>query len=230
MAVAEENEAHAIQSSAASFRMQRGPVTSPIGPPGRRRRRAVLALGFVAVILAGCGSGSAVSSTSSTEHHQPAKFPHHPPPRPATAKHPRRRSTIEPKLAPIGRALRVHAPGTTLSVTIQALIDPLRDSGAAVPPGSHAIAVTAEIVDDGPGSYDSSSSGDFSVVSSSGPALPAFAPRGQCQTPLRDWDNEISPGETRNGCLAYSVPSSARITAIRFSPDAQPRGRVSWAG
>lgn len=117
-----------------------------------------------------------------------------------------------------------------LSVTIQSVLDPLRNTHAAIPPGSRAVGVTAEIVNDGPGDYDSSSTGDFSLVPSSGVAMPVFAPSGQCQTPLRDWDNEISPGETRNGCVVFAVPGSAKVLAIRFSPDAKPVGRVSWAG
>lgn len=134
------------------------------------------------------------------------------------------------RLPPIGRALRVHAPGTILSVTIQGLIDPLRDSGVTLLPGTRAVGVQAEVVDDGPGDYDSSSTGDFSVVPSSGAARPVFAPSGQCQTPLRDWDNEISPGEARNGCVVFAVPSHARIVEVRFSPHAMAAGRVAWAG
>jgi hypothetical protein len=80
-----------------------------------------------------------------------------------------------------------------------------------------------------PAGYDSSSTGDFSVLSSTGAARPVFAPSGVCATPLRDWDNEISPGETRSGCVAYSLPKTARVVAIRFSPHAQANGRVTWA-
>jgi hypothetical protein len=173
-------------------------------------------------LLSGCGSSSSVSSTSSTVQHT-VKPTSHPP----LASH---HHAPRIKLPSIGRTLRVHAPGTVLSVTIQSLTDPLRNSGAALLPGNHAVGVAAEIVNDGPGDYDSSSTGDFSVVPSSGTAMPVFARSGQCQTPLRDWDNEISPGEARNGCVAFSVPSSARVLAVRFSPDGQPTGRVSWAG
>jgi hypothetical protein len=110
------------------------------------------------------------------------------------------------------------------------VVDPLRDSGVALLPGTRAIGVEAVVVNDGPGGYDSSSTGDFSVVPSSGVARPVFAPSGQCQTPLRDWDNEIGPGEARNGCVVFALPRAARVVAIRFSPHAAARGRVSWAG
>ncbi len=115
-------------------------------------------------------------------------------------------------------------------MTIQKVINPLRGSGALLTHGAHAVGVMAEIVDDGPGDYNSSSTGDFSIVSSSGATMPVFAPSGQCQTPLRDWDNEMGPGEARSGCVAFSIPDSAHLVAVRFSPNAQPHGRVSWAG
>jgi hypothetical protein len=85
------------------------------------------------------------------------------------------------------------------------------------------------VADDGPSGYDSSSTGDFSVLTSRGLAPPVYASSGVCQTPLRDWDNEISPGETRNGCIAYSVPAHARVLEVRFSPHALAHGRVIWS-
>jgi hypothetical protein len=90
------------------------------------------------------------------------------------------------------------------------------------------VGVEAEIRNDGPRNYDSSSTGDFSIVPSSGPTQPVFARSGSCATPLRDWDNAISPGEDRSGCIAFTVASAARVTAIRFSPHAAARGRATW--
>jgi hypothetical protein len=124
--------------------------------------------------------------------------------------------------------VRVHASGTVLSVTIKRVIDPLRDSGASPVPGTRVVGVQAVIADDGPGGYDSSSTGDFSAVPSAGTARPVFASRGVCQTPLRDWDNEISAGETRSGCIAYEIPTHAHAVAVRFAPHAQTRGQVTW--
>jgi hypothetical protein len=86
----------------------------------------------------------------------------------------------------------------------------------------------AEVTDKGPGGYDSSSTGDFSVVPSSGAATPVFAPTGVCQTGLRDWDNEIAPGQSRIGCVVFAVPSRARVIAVRFSPHASATGRATW--
>jgi hypothetical protein len=131
--------------------------------------------------------------------------------------------------ARVGQTVHVHASGALLSVTIMRVIDPLPDSGASLVPGTRAIGVQAMIADDGPGGYDSSSTGDFSVVPSTGTARPVFASRGACQTPLRDWDNEISDGETRSGCIAYAVPTHAHVAAVRFAPHAQARGQVTWA-
>ncbi len=85
------------------------------------------------------------------------------------------------------------------------------------------------IASHGPGIYDSSATGDVSIVASAGTATPVFAQRGVCQTPLRDFDNYISPGEKRIGCVAFSLPAGARLLSVRFSPHAKAAGRVSWS-
>jgi hypothetical protein len=113
-------------------------------------------------------------------------------------------------------------------VTAKALIDPLRDSGAAALPGTRTVGVLVQIVNDGPGVYDSSATGDVSIVPSSGPARPVFVRQGVCQTPLRDFDNYIAPGVSRAGCVAFTVGSRARVLAVQFSPHGQSAGRVTW--
>lgn len=169
-----------------------------------------------AVLAGGCGSsrnasGSArgaptSSSTKSTVTHSPSL--------PAP---------------PVGQAQRVKAGASTLTVKVRRVIDPLRGSGAALLPGSRAVGVMIRIANHGPGTYDSSATGDVSIAASAGPTTPVFASRGVCQTPLRDFDNEISPGETRLGCVAFSLPATARLLAVRFSPHAKAAGRVSWS-
>jgi hypothetical protein len=130
--------------------------------------------------------------------------------------------------APIGVKQHVHAPGTTLSVTVTQVIDPLRDSGVALLPGTRAVGVVVRILNDGPGDYDSSSTGDVSIKPSSGVASPAYAPQGVCETGLRDFDNELSPGDLRGGCVTFELNSHARVLAVRFSPHAQVEGRALW--
>jgi hypothetical protein len=163
--------------------------------------------------VAACGSGRPAAST------------YHPLEPPSRTQRPTRPS--RPQFS-IGAKQRIHTSGTTLSVIVRALLDPLRHSGAALLPHTRAVGVVAEIRDDGPAEYDSSSTGDFAVVPSSGAARPVFAPAGACQTPLRDWDNAISPGEVRTGCVAFAVPTGARIVAVRFSPHASSSGRATW--
>jgi hypothetical protein len=173
---------------------------------------AVVPLGALAgVVLEGCG---ATSSPTTTYH----------PLTPATG-HPAKSERPAPR---IGATQRVSAGGTTLSVTISRLLDPLTGSGASLLPNTRAVGVVAAVRNHGPGAYDSSSTGDFSVVPSSGAATPAFSPRGACQTPLRDWDNEISPGEVRSGCVTFAVPTRASVKQVRFSPHARATGRVIW--
>jgi hypothetical protein len=122
----------------------------------------------------------------------------------------------------------VHAGTGTLSVTVTKVIDPLLGSGAAIPAGSRAVGVLVRIVNHGPAVYDSSATGDISLATSSGGAAPAFVPQGVCQTPLRDFDNEISAGEARAGCVAFALASQARVVAVRFSPHGNAAGRVVW--
>lgn len=114
-------------------------------------------------------------------------------------------------------------------MTIKRLIDPLRYSGASLPPKTHAVGVLVEIRNIGSGLYDSSATGDVSVVPSTGPAPPVFAPSGTCQTQLRDFDNYITAGVVRDGCVVFAVGNSARVKAVLFSPHAQRRGRASWS-
>jgi hypothetical protein len=108
------------------------------------------------------------------------------------------------------------------------VIDPLARSGAALQPGDHAVGVIVQIQNHGPGVYDSSATGDFSIVPSSGSATPVFAAHGVCQTPLRDFDNYITAGEVRHGCVAFSVQGGAKVVAVRFSPHGRAAGRATW--
>jgi hypothetical protein len=129
----------------------------------------------------------------------------------------------------LGTAQHTETGGAKVTVTVSRLIDPLRDSGAALLPGMRAIGVPVIISNAGPAIYDSSATGDFSMLASSGPVTPVFAPHGVCMTPLMDFDNYITPGESRTGCVAFSVGSHAKIVAVRFSPHGQPQGRLTWS-
>ena len=79
--------------------------------------------------------------------------------------------------------------------------------------------------------YDSSATGDVSLALSSGAAVPTFAPSGACQTPLRDFDNNIAPGEHADGCVVFSAPTSAKVLEVRFAPHANKAAaaRYSWS-
>ncbi|HTU87113.1 MAG TPA: DUF4352 domain-containing protein [Solirubrobacteraceae bacterium] len=130
----------------------------------------------------------------------------------------------------VGTSQRVKAPGTTMVVTIRSLIDPLRNSGAHLVPGTQAVAILVSVKNAGPGGYDSSSTGDFSLDSAAGQATPVFVARGVCQTPLQDFMNAIGPGETRTGCVAFSVPNGQRPTTVGFAPDGGQGGpRRLWS-
>jgi hypothetical protein len=129
---------------------------------------------------------------------------------------------------PVGHTQLVHAGTSTLSVTVTRVLDPVSGSGAAKPPGTRAVGVQLVIHNDGGATYDSTASGDVSVVPSTGMAAPLFFNAGVCQTPLTDFESLIGVGETRSGCVGFAVPRGARILAVRFSPHSRLPGSVTW--
>jgi hypothetical protein len=173
----------------------------------------------LALTLCACGSGSG-SGDGSLGAGAPALR--------ATAPPLVRGRTRRTFAVPVGVKQHVGAGTTTLSVTVTEVIDPLRDSGAALAPGTRAVGVAVRILNDGPGDYDSSSTGDLSIRPSAGVASPAYAPQGVCQTGLRDFDNEIGPGESRSGCVTFELDSQAHVVTVGFLPHAQAEGRAMW--
>jgi hypothetical protein len=173
-------------------------------------------------------SAGATASTAATTAHRP---PARPLGRRRQAPPPRHRGVRSaPNLPGVGHAQRVRALGTTLLVTVTSVIDPLRGAGASVPPGDTAVGIEVWVHNAGPGGYDSSATGDFSLRSTAGPAAPAFVANGPCQTPDRDFMNAIPVGELRSGCVSYALPAGHRPTILSFSPDGGRAGhRVSWA-
>lgn len=132
-------------------------------------------------------------------------------------------------LPAVGASLEVSTRGASLTVTLRAVFDPLRGSGAVLQPGTRAVAIVVQIRNAGPRTYDSSATGDFTVVPSAGSVTPVLARRGACRTPLNDFDRYITAGEDRVGCVVFAVARDATLEAIRFSPHAQAAGRVQWA-
>jgi hypothetical protein len=129
---------------------------------------------------------------------------------------------------PVGRSQLVHAGSSTLSVTVTRVLDPLSGGGAAKPPGTRAVGVQLVIHNDRGATYDSTASGDVSVVPSTGMAAPLFFKGGVCQTPLTDFESLIGVGETRSGSVGFAVPRGARILAVRFSPHSRLPGSATW--
>lgn len=128
----------------------------------------------------------------------------------------------------VGATQRVDTGGARLSVTVVRVIDPLDGSGAPLPPAARAVGVLVRIANAGPAVYDSSATGDFALVATAGVVTPVLVRRGPCRTPLRDFDNYITAGELRSGCVAFALAATARVLAVRFSPRASARGRLVW--
>ena len=61
------------------------------------------------------------------------------------------------------------------------------------------------------------------------PLTDSGAKAGVCQTYIQDFMNEIGPGQSRKGCIAYTIPRGQAPTTVRFSPDGGTTGHsVSW--
>jgi hypothetical protein len=128
----------------------------------------------------------------------------------------------------VGSALHVDAGTSTLLVTVDKVLDPLTGTGSSLLPGHRAAGVQVAIRVLSGATYDSTASGDWAVVTTAGPAAPLFVKQGVCETPLADFESLIGVGESRDGCVAFSVPRRARILSVRFSPHSRARGSVAW--
>lgn len=128
----------------------------------------------------------------------------------------------------MGTAQHVNAGTSTLLVTVSRVLDPLTGTGSSLLPGHRAtgVQVTLRVVDGA--TYDSTASGDWSILSTAGRASPLFVKQGVCATPLADFESLIGVGESRDGCVAFSLPRRARILSVRFSPHSRAKGRVAW--
>ncbi|HTU98184.1 MAG TPA: hypothetical protein VMF14_20200 [Solirubrobacteraceae bacterium] len=193
-------------------------------------RMGLAAVGAAATLgLAGCGGaghGAAThgatgpASTTSSSATTTSSAP------PAPRRHRRRRA--RPRGAPVGSTLRVHAGSSTLLVTVSKVLDPLTDTGSKLLPGDRATGVQVSIQGVAGDTYDSTASGDWSILTTAGLASPLFVRQGVCQTPLADFESLVGVGETRDGCVAFSVPRHARILSVRFSPHSRAPGTVAW--
>jgi hypothetical protein len=190
------------------------------------RARLIIAA-LIAAALTGCGggastttsrSGSSTGTTTTTTRTTKRARRHKP----------RRAGRVPAHAAPVGRAQRVHAGGSTLSVTVSKVYGSLSGTGAALLPGTHAAGVLLTIRNEAGATYDSTASGDVSVITSSGAAAPLFIKQGVCQTQLTDFESLIGAGETRTGCVGFTVPHGARIVGVRFSPHSRAPGSVAW--
>ena len=128
----------------------------------------------------------------------------------------------------MGTTQRVHAGTSTLAVTVTKVLDPLTHTGASLLPGHRATGVEVDVRVETGETYDSTASGDWSILSTAGLASPLFVKQGVCQTQLADFESLIGVGESRSGCVAFSVPRHAKILSVRFSPHARARGTVAW--
>lgn len=201
--------------------------------PALARPLFVAVTAAVVTGLAGCGGGNggdsgataapvttststtsaSTSTTAATARHQ---------------RHQRRRRRVPAGAAAVGRGQRVRAGASVLTVTVTRVYGNLADTGSALLPGTHVAGVQLSIRTDSGQTYDSTASGDVSILTSRGSAAPLFIKRGVCQTQLTDFESLIGVGETHSGCVGFTVPGGARVLAVRFSPHSRAPGSVTW--
>jgi hypothetical protein len=184
----------------------------------------------VAAGLAGCGGSGRGPTTGSIS--TPAASPSTtstPAPAPTT-----RSSTPAAAKAqrvvhgpPIGSRQQVHTHGADLTVTVTQ-VRALTHTRSPALPGTRQLGVSLRIANQAGETYDSTSSGDVSLVLSAGQAEPLFVRAGICTTPLVDFESMIEAGDVRSGCVGFSAPRHARVVGVRFSPHARAAGRLSW--
>jgi hypothetical protein len=127
----------------------------------------------------------------------------------------------------VGARQGVHIDGTYLTVTILRVLG-LTNTGSPTLPGTRQVGVELRIANQAGATYDSTASGDLSLVLSAGEAEPLDIRRGVCETPLQDFESIVSAGSVRTGCVAFSVPKRERVIGVRFSPHSRPRGALTW--
>ena len=181
---------------------------------------------MTAAVLTGCGGGasttssqSATATTATTTTKTTTR---------ARRRTPRPVGRVPADAVPVGRTQRVHAGSSILSVTVSKVYGSLSGTGAALLPGTHAAGVQLTIRNDAGATYDSTASGDVSVIPSSGATAPLFIKEGVCQTQLTDFESLIGVGETRTGCVGFTIPHGARVVGVRFSPHSRAPGSVAW--
>ena len=190
--------------------------------------RLLLLAAIAAAVLAGCGASSSSSSHSGPSSGTTTAGATTGTTTRAPRRKPRRSGGLPVHAAPVGRAQRVRAGGSTLSVTVIKVYGSLTGTGASLAPGMHAAGVQLTIHDDRGATYDSTASGDVSVITSSGMAAPLFIRQGVCQTQLTDFESLIGVGETHSGCVGFTIPRGARVIGVRFSPRSRAPGSVTW--
>jgi hypothetical protein len=190
------------------------------------RLGTVVATAAIGLGLGGCG-GSGGSSTSTTGGATgPATTTAASTTRARPAHH-RHRAPVAVHGPRVGARQGVHLDGTYLTVTILRVLA-LTGTGSPRLPGTRQVGVELRIANQRGATYDSTASGDVSLVLSTGGSEPLDVRRGRCETPLADFESIVSAGSVRSGCVAFSVPRRARVLGVRFSPHSRRRGMLIW--
>ena len=194
--------------------------------PGRAAAVLICVAFAGAAALAGCGgsSGASTSTSSPTSSSTTTSSST------SSATRPKRHHRHRAQLPAIGQTQQLTAYGSHLHVTVTNVIDPLPYHGADVVPGTRPVGVEVRIAVVGGATYDSTASGDWSLqlAHAGAEATPLSVNSGVCQTQLVDFESAIYSGDVRPGCVAFSVPTHAKIAAVVFAPHSNAAKAVRW--
>jgi hypothetical protein len=115
----------------------------------------------------------------------------------------------------VGVPITLSAEGTTLKLTVEAVIDPL-EAGASPPVGTRLVGIQLIIENTGERSVEIPLAQQATLTTNRNDELdPAFAASGgECQESLNV--TILSAGSTRNGCIPFQVPQDERAKAFQF--------------
>ena len=138
----------------------------------------------------------------------------------------------------LGQALTLYGfqPGEKMSVTLTKVLPGARpgDQFSAPGAGDRLYAVQFKLANTGSAAYNDSPSNGTRIVDSAGKSYsPTFMIDSVTGCPLFAAVAQIAAGGSQQGCLAFQVPATAKITAVRFALDsglASQTGKWSVAG
>jgi len=196
--------------------------------PDRESRRApylrwiALALTLPVLAAAGCkdvprpGSHSEAKARPTTT---PAKAPATPTPTPSGPSSTYSNGPTTIKRAPeLGGVVRLATRSTTLDVSVERVMVPIPSGSSSADPDKRFVGVLVKVHNAGHAVYNGVIFGDGTLTTQSGLGLQHdVVLDGVCASD--QFLRALAPGDTRQGCFVFQIPTNAKPGEVRFIPD-----------